>query len=198
MIGIGVLISGGGSNLQAIMDACKSGILKGKAVVSIVISNRQDAFGLERARKNGIRSVFLNRKDFESAAAFCEEIKRMLLQNNVNLVCLAGFLSKLEPNVIKRFKIINMHPALLPKYGGQGMYGHYVHEAVLKSGEKESGATVHWVDEHYDHGDIILQEKIPVAADDTPNTLAARVLEVEHKIYPEAILKVINGLNAKC
>jgi phosphoribosylglycinamide formyltransferase-1 len=99
---------------------------------------------------------------------------------------------------VQNFKIINIHPALLPKHGGQGMYGHYVHEAVIKAEEKESGATVHWVDEHYDNGKIIVQEKVPVLPGDTQFTLAARVLEVEHKIFPEAILKVINGLNAKC
>ncbi len=100
---------------------------------------------------------------------------------------------KLEPGLINSFKIVNIHPALLPKYGGKGMYGHFVHEAVIAAKEKESGATVHWVDEHYDHGNIVAQMKVPVLAADTPETLAERVLEVEHKLYPEAILKIING-----
>lgn len=193
MIGIGVLISGGGSNLQAIMDACESGILKRKAAVSVVISNRIDAFGLERAKKSGIPAVFIDRKKYADAISFYVAVEDELEKHNVKLVCLAGFLSKLEPNMVKKFKIINIHPALLPKYGGQGMYGHYVHEAVVKAGDKESGATVHWVDEHYDHGNIILQEKVPVLAGDTPEALAARVLKIEHKIYPEAILKIISG-----
>ena len=195
MIKIGVLISGGGSNLQSIIDACESGILKGKAQVSVVISNRADAFGLERAKKKGIPAEFIDRKKHADAMSFCAAIKNELEKHNVELLCLAGFLSKLEPNLVKSFKIVNIHPALLPKYGGKGMYGHHVHEAVVKAGEKESGATVHWVDEHYDHGNIILQEKVAVLAGDTPEALAARVLKVEHKIYPEAILKILKTID---
>jgi phosphoribosylglycinamide formyltransferase-1 len=193
MTKIGVLISGGGSNLQAIIDACASGILKGNAEVSVVVSNRADAFGLERAKKSGIPAVFVDRKKYADAVSFCSAVKDELVKHSVELVCLAGFLSKLEPNLVNSFKIINIHPALLPKYGGKGMYGHHVHEAVVKAGDKESGATVHWVDEHYDHGNIILQEKVVVLAGDTPEVVAARVLKVEHKIYPEAILKIISG-----
>jgi phosphoribosylglycinamide formyltransferase-1 len=195
MTKIGVLISGGGSNLQAIMDACESGILKGKAEVSIVISNRTDAFGLERAKKSGIPAVFIDKKKYADAMSFCAAIKDELTKRGVELLCLAGFLSKLEPNLIKSFKIINIHPALLPKYGGKGMYGHHVHEAVVKAGEKESGASVHWVDEHYDHGAVIIQEKISVSPEDTPEVVAAKVLNVEHKIYPEAILKILKTID---
>jgi phosphoribosylglycinamide formyltransferase 1 len=192
MLRLGVLISGGGSNLQAIIDACGFGILNGIAEVAAVISNKKDAYGLARAKKHNIPAIFIDSKACKDSISFCEETKKELLKHKIDLVCLAGYLLKLEPDLVRSFKIINIHPALLPKYGGKGMYGHFVHEAVIKVGDKESGATVHWVDEHYDHGAIILQEKVPVLPEDTPQTLAKKVLEVEHKIYPEAILKLIN------
>lgn len=193
MTRLGVLVSGGGSNLQAIIDACEKGILKGKAEVAVVISNKAEAFGLERAKKHGIPAVLIDKRSCADAGSFCAEIQKELVKNKVDLVCLAGYLLKLEPGIVQGFKIINIHPALLPKYGGKGMYGHFVHEAVIAAGEKESGATVHWVDEHYDNGKIVMQEKVSVLNDDTPEALAKRVLEVEHKIYPEAILKIISG-----
>ena len=193
---LGILISGGGSNLQAIMDACAFGVLKGKAEVAAVISNKKDAYGLQRAVKNNIPAVFIDRKIYPDAGAFCGEIKKRLTEHKVDLVCLAGFLLKLEPSLTGSFKIINIHPALLPRHGGKGMYGHFVHEAVIKAGEKESGATVHWVDEQYDHGGAIIQQKVPVFSNDTPETLAERVLEVEHELYPKAILKIITGANS--
>jgi phosphoribosylglycinamide formyltransferase-1 len=195
MVKLGVLISGGGSNLQAIIDACEKGILKGKAEVSVVISNKAEAFGLERAKKHGIPAVFIDKKLCSDAGVFCGEIRKELVKHRADLVCLAGYLLKLEPGLVQGFKIINIHPALLPKYGGKGMYGHFVHEAVLEAGEKETGATVHWVDEHYDNGKIIIQRKVPVEKGDTPETLAKRVLAVEHRIYPEAILKAIEQNN---
>jgi phosphoribosylglycinamide formyltransferase-1 len=190
---IGVLVSGGGTNLQAIIDSCEKGMLKGKARVIAVISNKRDAYGLERARKHGIDAVFVNAQNFESNARFCEEVVKELQTRKVALVCLAGYLRMIEPNMIKAFdgNILNVHPALLPKYGGAGMYGHKVHEAVLRSREKESGATVHHVDEKYDHGKIVIQKKVKVMISDTPESLAKRVLEVEHKIYPEAILRIL-------
>lgn len=192
---LGVLVSGGGTNLQAIIDACNSGILKDIAEVAVVISNKIDAFGLERARKNNIPAIFVDRKKVNDGTAYCEKLIEELKRYKVDLVCLAGFLLKLEPNFVKAFKgkILNIHPALLPKFGGKGMYGHNVHEAVLKSCEKESGATVHVVDEEFDHGPIVTQRRVPVLNSDTPEILAKRVLEVEHKIYPEAILKVIGS-----
>ncbi|MHB9155160.1 MAG: phosphoribosylglycinamide formyltransferase [Endomicrobiales bacterium] len=190
---IGVLVSGGGSNLQAIIDACEAGVLKGLAEVAVVISNRSDAFALERAKKHGIPGFFIDRKQFKDGAAYCEKLVEVLKERRAGLVCLAGFLLKLEPNFIRAFKgrIINIHPALLPKFGGKGMYGHHVHEAVVAAKEQESGATVHWVDEEFDHGEMIIQAKVTVPATDTPDALARRVLEVEHRIYPEAIRKVI-------
>jgi phosphoribosylglycinamide formyltransferase-1 len=192
---IGVLVSGGGTNLQAIIDAVESGILKGRAEVAVVISNKADVFALERAKKNHIPAIFADRKQFKDGIAYCENLVEVLKKYRVDLVCLAGYLLKLEPNFVRAFhgRILNIHPALLPKFGGKGMYGHHVHEAVVAAGEQESGATVHWVDEEYDHGSTVVQGCVPVLAGDTPEILAKRVLEVEHKIYPEAILKVISG-----
>lgn len=194
MMRIGVLVSGGGSNLQAIIDAAQAGILKGLAEVAVVISNRPGVYALERAKKNNIPAVYMDRKQYTDSACFCASMLDEMQKYHVDMVCLAGYLSKIEPNLIAAYrgKILNIHPALLPRFGGKGMYGHHVHEAVLAGGEKESGPTVHVVDEHYDHGLIILQEKVPVLPGDTADTLAARVLEIEHKLYPEAIKKVIN------
>ena len=185
---IGVLVSGSGSNLQAIIDATRSTTLE-NAEVAAVISNKKDAYALERARKAGIDALFLNPKEFPDRRDYFEKISEELRKRKADLVCLAGFLLKLESNILERFsgRILNIHPALLPKFGGQGMYGHYVHEAVIRKGEKESGCTVHVVDEEFDHGEIVLQRKVPVLPGDTAEKLAARVLKEEHKLYPEAI-----------
>jgi phosphoribosylglycinamide formyltransferase-1 len=193
MFKLGVLISGDGSNLQSIIDSCESGFIP-DTQVSVVISNKETAFGLERATKHHIPSFFVNPKEFDTMTDYYTKISQILTGHSIDLVCLAGFLLKIEPSLFTVFKnrVVNIHPALLPKFGGKGMYGHHVHEAVLQSGETESGPTVHYVDEIYDHGKIILQSKVPVLPDDTPDTLAARVLEQEHKIYPEAI-KMIRG-----
>lgn len=194
MINIGVLISGGGSNLQAVIDACEYGVLKGLARVVVVVSNKTDAFGLERAKMHDIPSKFIDPRGFADNASYCAKITEEMKKRNVELVCLAGFMRMVDPGLITAFrgKVINIHPALLPNYGGKGMYGHFVHEAVIKAGEKESGATVHWVNEVYDSGPVILQKKVPVMTDDTPAALAKRVLEVEHLIYPEAIRMLVD------
>jgi phosphoribosylglycinamide formyltransferase-1 len=193
-IRIGVLISGGGSNLQAIIDACEKGILKDIAQVSLVISNKPDAYGLERAKKHNIEAVYIDNKKFPDNPAYCSRLVIEFMERNIDIVCLAGFLLKIEPNFIRAFSknILNIHPALLPKFGGKGMYGHFVHEAVVEAKEKESGATVHFVDDEYDHGKTILQRKVQVLENDTPFSLAQKVLAVEHEIYPEAIKMVIN------
>lgn len=193
MTKLGVIISGGGSNLQAIIDATESGILKGSARVSIVISNKADAYGLVRARKHGIKAVHIDPKKYADNKEFCRKMLGELKENGVELVCLAGFMRMVDPCLVKEYKgrMLNIHPALLPKFGGKGMYGHHVHEAVIRARETESGATVHFVDEQYDNGPVILQHKVPVFNGDKPETLAARVLEAEHRIYPQAILKVI-------
>ena len=199
-IKIGVLVSGGGTNLQAIIDSCESGYIPGRVVV--VISNRKDAYALERAKKHNIPALFINPKDYRNLDEYSEKIAEELIKKEVDLVCLAGFLLKLSPEFVRKFKnrIMNIHPALLPSFGGPGMYGHHVHEAVIKSGVKITGCTVHFVDEEYDHGPIILQKAVEVKDDDTPEKLAERVLKEEHKIYPEAIklfaekkLEIIDG-----
>jgi len=185
---LGVLVSGGGTNLQSIIDSCKSGYIPNTSV-AVVISNKKDAYALIRAKENNIDNIFLDRKLYPDSDSYYEIIIKELEKRKVNLVCLAGFLLKLSPNIIRRYedRILNIHPALLPKFGGNGMYGHYVHEAVLKAGEKISGCTVHFVNEEYDRGKIILQRKVSVLENDTPDTLAKRVLVEEHKAYPEAI-----------
>lgn len=190
---IGVLVSGGGSNLQSIIDSCENGILKNLAEVAVVISNKADAFALERAKSHKITGIFIDRKKFADAVSYCNAIAAELKKYNIDFICLAGFLLKLEPVFIKEFsgKILNIHPALLPKFGGKGMYGHYVHEAVITAGEKESGATVHYVDEEYDHGKIIIQKKVSISNIDTPVSLAQKVLKVEHEIYQKAIKAAI-------
>jgi len=185
---IGVLVSGGGTNLQAIIDAVASGYIP-DAIISAVISNRKDAYALERARKHGIDAVFVDRAKYSSSEEFNNAILEELASRKVDFICLAGYLMMLSPAVVRKYsgRILNIHPALLPKFGGPGMYGHHVHEAVLKAGETESGCTVHFVDEIYDHGAVILQAKVPVKEGDTPDTLAKRILEQEHRIFPEAV-----------
>ena len=192
---IGVLVSGSGSNLQAILDAVRSQMLD-EAEVAVVISNKKEAYALERARNAGVDALFINPKEFPSRTDFYSRIIAEFEKKDVGLVCLAGFLLMLEPNIINRYpkRILNIHPALLPKFGGKGMYGHFVHEAVLKSGDKESGCTVHVVDEQFDHAPVLLQRKVPVLAGDTPEALAQRVLKEEHRLYPEAISMYIKNL----
>lgn len=184
---LAVLVSGGGSNLQAIIDATESLYLTSK--ISCVISNKKDAYGLERARKHGIEAIYINPKE----EAYDHRLLTLLQEKQIDLVVLAGYLKIIAPAMIKAFpgKIINIHPSLLPKYGGQGYYGIHVHKAVIAAGDKYSGATVHQVDIGIDTGKIILQERIPVLKDDTPESLQQRVLnEVEHKILVEAILMI--------
>lgn len=198
MINIGVLVSSSGSNLQAIIDATKAGKIP-DARVTVVISNKSGVYALERARLAGIESLVLSPKDFPDRITWCERMAREMVARDIEIVCLAGFLLKIEVPFIRTFpgRILNIHPALLPRYGGSGMYGLNVHKAVLAGGDQESGVTVHIVDEEYDHGPIIIQAKVPVSAGDTPEILAARVLEQEHKIYPQAINILIRSLHAK-
>lgn len=190
---IAVFISGGGTNLQSLIDASRAGRLYGDIV--LVVSNNEDAYGLQRATKAGIDTFVYKFKDYESKEAAHTDLVAVLENYRVEYIALAGYLKLLPSPVIKKFKnrITNIHPALLPKFGGKGMYGHHVHEAVLAAGETESGATVHLVDEIYDNGKILEQKKVPVRTDDTPDTLAARVLEIEHEIYPMALDKLIRG-----
>ncbi len=186
-IKLAVLASGGGTNLQAIIDKIESGKLS--AEIRVVISNNSKAFALERARKHNIKDVHLSHKMFETKDKFDEKLLEILKENKIDLVVLAGYMKILSPKVIRAYKnrMINIHPALLPHFGGTGMYGIHVHEAVIKSGVKVTGVTVHLVDEIYDHGAIIIQKCVPVEDSDTPESLAERVLKVEHQLYSEAI-----------
>jgi phosphoribosylglycinamide formyltransferase-1 len=190
---IAVFISGGGSNLQSLIDASRAGRLCGDVV--LVVSNNDDAYGLQRALKAGIDTFVYKVKNYESKEDAHADLMAILENYRVEFIALAGYLKLLPPPVIKKFRnrITNIHPALLPRYGGKGMYGHHVHEAVMAAGDAESGATVHLVDEIYDNGRILEQKKVPVRPDDTPDSLAARVLEVEHEIYPLALDKLIRG-----
>lgn len=178
---VAVCISGRGSNLEALLRALGP---DAPAAVVLVLSNRADAGGLERARERGIPAVVL------SDHADATEWLRLLDEQRVDLVVLAGYLKLVPAEVTRRFhgRIVNIHPALLPDFGGPGMYGRRVHEAVLASGATESGASVHLVDEEYDRGDILAQARVPVAPDDTPETLAARVLAAEHRLLPAVVL----------
>ena len=191
---ISVLVSGGGTNLQALIDSIESGGLPGAEIV-LVISSRADAFALERARRAGIKTAVLSRKDFQSGPALAAEIVKALDEAGTGLVVLAGYMSILHPDVIRKYerRIINIHPSLIPKHCGKGFYGLKVHRAVIEAGETVSGATVHFVDEGVDTGEIILQKEVPVEAGDDEHTLAARVLEAEHAILPEAVQFIVDS-----
>lgn len=191
MLRVGVLVSGGGTNLQAILDALDQGRIT-NAEVAAVISNNPGAYALERARNHGIPAECISPKDFPDRASFNEALVAKVDSYDLDLVVLAGFLVKIPEAMIAKYrnKIINIHPSLIPKYCGKGFYGKRVHKAVLEGGEKESGATVHFVDEGVDTGEIILQEKVPVLEGDTPDELAARVLKVEHRILAEGLNQI--------
>lgn len=196
LLNIGVLVSGHGrgSNLQAILDASACGEIPGR--VAVVIGTRRDAPALERARNAGVPAVVHSPRKYEGdAAAYGEALLATLRRYAVDLICLAGYMRLLPPSVVESYRgrIMNIHPALLPLFGGRGMYGEHVHRAVLESGMKVSGCTVHFVDEQYDAGPIVLQRTVPVLEDDTPQTLAARVLEQEHRAYAEAIRLFAEG-----
>jgi len=184
---VAVLVSGTGSNLQALIDACRGGALD--AEITLVISNVPEAPALERARRAGIAAVVVNHKDFPTVAAFEASLGQAITAQRIDLVCLAGFLRILSPAFVAAFpgRIVNIHPALLPAFGGKGMYGERVHRAVLASGARQSGCTVHFVTEIPDGGPIIAQAAVPVEDGDTPATLAARVAREEHRLYPEVV-----------
>lgn len=178
MLNIGVLISGGGTNLQAIIDETKSGGING--TVKLVISNKENAYGLERARLSGIKAVYETNED---------KIIGLLKENNIDLIVLAGYLKIITPKFVDEFrnKIINIHPSLIPSFCGKGYYGEKVHQGVIDYGAKVTGATVHFVDDGADTGAIIMQETVNVEQDDDAKSLAKRVLEVEHRILKESI-----------
>ena len=189
MMRVAVLASGGGSNLQAILDHQHALGAAASARVILVASDQPDAGALDRARAAGIAAVYLDR------SARTTGLSGILATHRVELVVLAGYLRLVPPDVVSHFRgrILNVHPALLPAFGGPGMYGHRVHEAVIARGERLTGPTVHFVDERYDEGPIIAQFPIPVHAEDTPESLARRVLLIEHQLYPRVIEAVAAG-----
>ena len=186
-VNIGVLISGGGTNLQSIIDSINEGKIKGQ--IKLVISNKKDAYGLIRAEKAKIETLYINRKEFSSEEVYNKRIIEEFIKRDIDLVVLAGYLRVLSKEFIEKYKnrIINIHPSLIPSFCGKGCYGERVHEMVLEYGAKLTGVTVHFVDEGTDTGPIILQRAVEVKDEDTVDTLKKRVLEVEHKLLPEAI-----------
>ena len=192
-VNLGFLVSGRGSNMQAIIDACRDGRLD--ANPAVVISNNASSGALERARRAGVTAYHLSLITHPDPDKLDLMMIKTLQKYGINLVILAGYTQKIRPKVLNTFKnrIINIHPSLLPKFGGQGMYGMKVHEAVLATGQKETGVTVHLVNDEYDEGLILVQRRLPVDQDDTLESLAARVLETEHNLYVETIQKIIKG-----
>jgi phosphoribosylglycinamide formyltransferase-1 len=190
---IAVFASGRGSNFQAILDAIDAGFLPARVVV--LISNKSEAGAVKIARAYNISTQHLSQKLFSSEEAFADAMLEVLEKNHAEFIALAGYLKRIPAQVIRRYRnhIINIHPALLPSFGGEGMYGHHVHESVIASGEKVSGATVHLVDEEYDRGPIVLQKIVDIMPDETPDSLAAKVLMVEHEIFPLALKAFAEG-----
>ena len=186
MKNIAIFASGSGSNAQKIMD-----YFQGSADIRVkyLLSNNKEAYALERAKKMGIETKIFNRKDFRES----DEVVKFLLNNEVSWIVLAGFLWMIPENLIKAFpcRIVNIHPALLPLYGGKGMYGIHVHTAVHKAGDKESGISIHLVNEKYDEGEIVFQTKCMLDKNDTPESIAEKVLKLEHEHYPKVIESLI-------
>lgn len=193
LVNIGFLISGGGTNLQNVIDNIDDGNINGR--ISVVISNKKDAYGLERAKKAGIEALYINRKEFSTEEDFNRAIIHELKKRNAELIVLAGYLKVLSHEFIEEYKnrIINIHPSLIPSFCGKGYYGENVHQKALEYGVKITGATVHFVDEGTDTGPIIIQKAVQVKDDDTVETLKNRVLKVEHEILPTAVKLYCDG-----
>ncbi|MFH5883071.1 phosphoribosylglycinamide formyltransferase [Halalkalibaculum sp. DA3122] len=187
-----VFASGSGTNFQAIIDAVEEGRIEAR--INGLIASKPGIQALERARKHNIDTEVLIPSDFDTLAAYETKLLQTLERWDTDLIVLAGYMLKVPTAVLEQYpeKVINIHPSLLPKYGGKGFYGSNVHEAVLANGEKESGCTVHYVTEQYDEGPIIDQVKVPVRETDDAETLAARVLEQEHKLLPRVIADLVN------
>ena len=198
-IKIAVLVSGGGTNLQALIDSTKSGILK-SGEISLVISNNESAFALERAKTAGIKTAVITKKALGTQDAFEEKIIKTLKEEEIDLIVLAGFMTILSVKFTSRFdkRIINVHPSLIPSFCGKGFYGLKVHEAALEKGVKVTGATVHFVNEIPDGGEIIMQKAVDIKEGDTPEIIQKRVMEeAEWKILPEAVEKVASKLKSE-
>ncbi len=194
MLRIAVMVSGGGTNLQAIIDGIKNGTITNTEIAA-VISNNADAYALTRAKENGIEAVLISPKSYETRQQFNEALLKKVNSLNVDLIVLAGFLVKIPEAMVHEYnhRIINIHPSLIPSFCGVGFYGLHVHEAALKKGVKVTGATVHYVDEGMDTGEIILQKPVMVEEGDTPQILQKRVMEqAEWKILPQAINMIAN------
>jgi len=183
---IAIFASGAGSNAKKIIEYFEGHRL---ITVSLIVCNKPDAGVLKIADQTGIPTLLIEKEKFFRGNAYTDELK----ERGIGFIVLAGFLWKIPDTLIKAYpgKIINIHPALLPNYGGKGMYGGFVHEAVITNKDKESGITIHYVDEHYDHGDIIFQARCPIEETDSPESLAKKIHALEHKYYPEVIEKTI-------
>jgi formyltetrahydrofolate-dependent phosphoribosylglycinamide formyltransferase len=188
---IAVLLSGAGTSLENLLEHIESGRLDAQVVA--VIASKAQAAGLERARRRGIPARAIPRRDYPDVEAFNDALHAELAPHAVDLVALLGFLSPFRTRGRYNGRVINVHPALIPAFSGRGFYGHRVHEAVLESGVKLTGATVHFADDEYDHGPIILQEAVPVLDDDTPDSLAERVQQIERRLVPQAIQLFAEG-----
>lgn len=190
---IAVFASHGGSDLQAIIDGCKNDKLN--ANVAVVISNNGDSMALERARNEGVPAYHMSAKKYGSEDILADEILKMLSEYNIDMIFLAGYMRILHISVLTKYnnRVFNIHPALLPKFGGKGMYGMNVHTAVIEAKETETGVTIHRVNAEYDSGAIVAQTKVPVLQNDSPESLAARVLEREHTFLVEVISQIISG-----
>lgn len=193
MIRIAILVSGQGrgSNMQAIIDGCRNGRIDGE--VALVVGVKEDAPAIDRAASAGVKTLVLNPK--ARGENYDAALLATLKEHNVDLICLAGYMRVLDQSIVNEYRnrILNIHPALIPMFCGKGMYGHHVHEAAIARGVQFSGCTVHFVDEDYDTGPIVLQSVVPVEQDDTPNTLAARILVEEHKTYVRAVQLFAKG-----
>jgi phosphoribosylglycinamide formyltransferase-1 len=190
---IAVFASGRGSNFQAILHAIDAGIVPAKVVV--LISNKFDAGAMKIALAHNIPTRHISQNMFSSEGALADAMLEVLEEYHTEFIVLSGYLKKIPAQVIRQYRnrIVNIHPALLPSFGGEGMYGRRVHEAVIGSGEKVSGATVHLVDEEYDRGPIVLQKSVDIVPNDTPDSLAAKVLKIEHEIFPLALKAFAEG-----
>ena len=191
-LNVAVLVSGGGTNLQALIDAEKSGIIK-SGKIQLVVSNKPDVYALERAKNNGIKNVVINKKQLGTQELFENVLVKTLEENSIDVIVLAGFMSILTENFVKKYpkRIINVHPSLIPSFCGMGYYGLKVHEKALEKGVKVTGATVHFVNEIADDGEIIMQKPVSVHKNNTPETLQLRVMKnAEWKILPKALEKV--------
>lgn len=190
---LGIFASHHGRTMQSILDACRNGTIE--AVPGVIISNNRDAVALQRADEAGIPNFSLNTRTHPDDEYRDRQVLQILLDHDVHLVILAGYMKKIGPATLEHYRghSLNSHPALLPKYGGRGMYGMFVHEAVLAAGEQESGVTIHVVDEEYDHGPIVAQRTVPVYPSDDASSLRDRVLAAEQGLYVETIDRIARG-----